>query len=84
MLSEWLGLKYTAWIGVNVWFLFKEAPLTEVFLINGLIAIIHIATKIHSTAIGIMVQWRDEPLPTPKGTPKDWVLFPPRDKQDIN
>ena len=81
LLVEWLGLKYTAWIGVNVWYWFKDAPLTEVFLINGLIWVIHIATKIHSTSVGMMVGWRDEPIE--EDHQKFSFFIPPKD-QDIN
>ena len=82
LLSEWLGLKYSAWLGVNVWFWFKDASLTEVFLINGLILIVATATKIHATAIGIMLAWQSEP--TNDNTHQKFVIFPPTNKQDIN
>ncbi len=80
-LSEWLGIKYIAWIGVNVWYWFQDASLTEVFLINGLIWIIQSATKVHSTALGMMVGWEREPIEDPHQ--KFSFLFP-KDDKDIN
>ena len=81
LLNEWLGIKYIAWIGVNVWYWFQDASLTEVFLINGLIYIIQVTTKVHSTALGMMVAWRNEPI---EEEHQKFSFFLPKDKQDIN
>jgi len=81
-LNEWLIIKRVSWVLINVWYWWKDASLTEVFLINGLIALLHLATKIHSTALGMMVTYRysDEKPPNPW----DDMIFTPPNKDEIN
>ena len=79
-LDEWLFIKRLCWVLINIWYWWKDASLTEVFLINGLVAVIHIATKIHSTALGMMVGVRDEP----QHPWEDMMHIPPKNDQDIN
>ena len=80
-LDEWLFIKRLCWVLINIWYWWKDAPLTEVFLINGLIAVIHIATKIHSTALGMMVSYRHSEDPP---NPWDDMIFTPPNKDEIN
>jgi hypothetical protein len=78
-LKEWQFIRVLAWLSINAWYWWKSAPLTEVFLINGLVWIVYLTTKIHSVALGMMMGVREEPQ-----NPWEDITYIPPKKNEMN
>jgi len=79
-LKEWQIIRVLSWLSINAWYWWKNAPLTEVFLINGLIWVVYITTKIHAVALGMMVGMRE----IPQNEYEDMVFDLPSSKDELN
>jgi D-alanyl-lipoteichoic acid acyltransferase DltB (MBOAT superfamily) len=59
-INHWLILKYVIWGLLNLFFIYKNYSLTDVYIINAFILIIHAITKVSSVAMGMTVFLKQE------------------------
>ena len=59
-INHWITLKYVVWVLLNLFFLYKNYFLVDVYVINVFIIIIHAITKISSVAMGMTLFLKQE------------------------
>ena len=59
-INHWLIVKYIVWGVLNLFFVYKNYSLMDVYIINTFILIIHAITKVSSVAMGMTVFLKQE------------------------
>ena len=82
-LNEWYLLKYACWVLLNAYLWYKNYPLLDAVIINVIIYIIILCTKVHAIAMGLFMNPINMNARSVEDDPS-YIFMEPPDKDKLN
>ena len=83
-LNQWYLLKYACWILLNAYLWYKNYPLLDAVIINIIIYIVTLCTKVHAVAMGLFMNPINNINTREVEDDPSYIFMEPPDKDKLN